>query len=177
MKNSSEQTEPFYAEVLSACRRIVATNGERAEASMTQSAYVLPGHTYQVQTSQGTFRFWLGVNGPRLFFIVYAKGITVDRARDAFSFCFGGAEKVGWEINYEPIEDGVSMWATCMTERTMPLVELCPATTLGLSHDPVFKLTEYGRFWAIDIAMMAQSWVRTSERQRIESHDKEPAPL
>lgn len=177
MNKSTERIKPFYEEVLAGCGRIVATNGERPEVSMTESSYVISGMDYQVKTANGAFRFWLGVNGPRLFFIVYSKGIDANRAHEVFSFCFGGAEKIGWEINYELIENGVSIWATCMTDRNMPLIELKPHSTRGLSHDPVFGLTDYGQFWATDIAMMVQSWVRTSERSGIECHDKEPAPL
>ena len=177
MNKYSEQNRPFYDEVLAGCSRIVATSGELAEARMATSAYVLPGMSYQIHTSTGVFRFWLGINGPRLFFIVYVKGIDADRAREAFSFCFGGAKKVGWEVNYEPLDNGVSVWATCMTDRSIPMLEKSLHNTRGVNRDPVLFLAEYGQFWATDIAMMVQSWVRTSERLGIECHDKEPAPL
>ena len=128
-----------------------------------------------ITSGRGQFRFWLGINGPRLFFIVYVTGVSDKGARDAFAFCFGGAEKVGWDLNYEPIEDGVSIWATCMTNRDLPLT--VENLQLKVNGEPAPELTAEGAFWVNDIAMMVQSWVRTCERRSIANHPLEPAPL
>lgn len=173
----SKKASPFYDEVLTACRRIISMDGMPAKVEMEPSAYVLQGNTFKVRTTKGLFSFWLGVNGPRLFFITHARDIDPERARAVFSFCFGGAQKVGWDINFEPLDNGVSIWGTCMTDRRTSLTEKSQNSTQGLNHEPVFHLTEDGLFWALDVAMMVQSWIRTSERNKIECHEMEPAPL
>jgi hypothetical protein len=163
--------------LLAACRRVVAMDGTAPAVSMRATQYVLNGSTYTITTSKGDYRFWFGANGPRLFFITFVKGVSPEQAKEKYAFCFGGAAKVGWELNYEPIEGGVSIWATCMTEPELAFAEVSPNTTTGLAGAPVYNLTEYGDFWVTDVAMMVQSWIRTSERFEIECHEMEPAPL
>ncbi len=155
--------DPFYMEVERACKRIIGMSGDLVSVSMKNTEYVLSGYTVTITTKQGSqFPFWTGVNGPRLFFIAFVAA-GHETAKDVFQFCFGGAEKVGWEVKYEKIETGTSIWATCMTNRDRPLI-----------ND---ALTEEGIFWATDIAMMVQSWVRSCERSNIKRHHMEPAPL
>jgi hypothetical protein len=135
--------------------------------SSVETAYVIRGNAVNIATATGQFPFWVGVNGRRLFFIA---NVSVDpkAAEHAFQFCFGGAQAVGWKINYQPIEGGTSIWGTCMTTDGVvarSAVERC-------------SLSEEGLFWATDIAMMVQSWVRTCERAGIGSHPTmAPAPL
>ena len=159
------------------CQRIVATDGTAPDVTMKETPYVLTGRTYTVRTAQDEFSFWFGVNGPRLFFITYIAGLDAQKAKEAFAFCFGGAEKVGWHMNYEPIDAGVSVWATCMTDVTKALAQPKPNCTTGLSGEQIYELTDDGSFWVTDIGMMVQSWVRTSERCGIACHELEPAPL
>jgi hypothetical protein len=153
----------FFVELENACKRIIGMSGEHLTVRMKPTEYVISGYSITVTTNEGLpFPFWIGVNGPRLFFIAYVDA-TPEIATHAFQFCFGGARKVGWDVNYEKIDSGTSIWATCMTDRDRPLS--------GES------ITEEGRFWAADIAMMVQSWVRTCERNQIRRHKLEPAPL
>lgn len=170
MSDTKRMTAPFYDGIVEACLRIVGMNGEHPDVSMTETSYVLAGRTCWVKTSGGEYPFWVGLNGPRLFFIAYVKDIDAVRAREVFAFSFGGAEKVGWQVNYEPIEGGVSIWANCMTDRNKPLTLIPEGTTQP-------QLSDDGEFWVTDIAMMVQSWIRTSERNEIRAHSKEPAPL
>lgn len=166
---------PIYSALAEVCRRIVCTDGMLATVEVKPTNYVLDGRTFVVRTSSGDYPFWLGVNGPRLFFIAYVTGVDAEAAQREFAFCFGGAAKVGWEMNYEPIENGVSIWATCMTDRTLPLVIEDKNVTINNGRKGV--LTQEGAFWVNDIAMMVQSWVRTCERKSIRRHEMEPAPL
>lgn len=166
---------PIYEGLALACGRIVCTDGKLAKIEVKSTDYVLDGRTFSVQTSAGEFPFWVGVNGPRLFFIAYISGADAQLAKEQFAFCFGGAAKVGWEMNYEPIDGGVSIWATCMTDRALPLV-LEDANKI-VDFKAKASLTQEGAFWVNDIAMMVQSWVRTCERKNIQRHELEPAPL
>lgn len=177
MPDIVRKTAPFYLEVVDVCLRIVCSDGTHPEVQMTDTAYVLPGRTCWLTTASGEFKFWVGINGPRLFFIAWMADITPERAKDVFQFCFGGAEKVGWQVNYEPLDGGgVSVWANCMTDPDKPLT--APSDSAGFTTaQSNYTLTDDGLFWVTDIAMMVQSWIRTSERHAIKCHPKEPAPL
>lgn len=171
MADIESSTAPIYDGILDACLRVVAMDGKNPSVSMQPTSYVLHGRTCWMESSAGVFPFWVGVNGPRLFFITYMAGISPEQAKEAYAFCFGGAEKVGWLINYEPIEGGISIWANVMTDRKTPLSE--NAEFRSNAH----TLTEEGVFWVTDIALMVQSWIRTSERLGYKCHTTEPAPL
>lgn len=167
-------TTPMYEEIGKACSRVVAMLGDLAEVESTVTSYVVEGRVYNVKTQLGTYTFWVGINGPRLFFIVNMKGLDVKDAKEHFEFCFGGAEKVGWNTVYQPMYNGVSIWSTCTTDKARPLAE---HTNRYIENKPVADLTEEGLFWATDIAMMVQSWIRTCERSKLHCHDIPPAPL
>lgn len=171
------KTRAFFDEVLRACCRIVASDGSLARVEAMPTAYVIRGYTYTITTSSESYRIWVGVNGPRLFYIAYLSGIDVERAHDVYAFCFGGAAKVGWQVNYENAQDFVSVWATCTTDPLEPLVHMLPNWGWRPVDTLLCEVTEAGMFWATDIAMMAQSMVRTSERHGIACHDSSPAPL
>jgi hypothetical protein len=177
MTSKNRKSAALFDGLLAVCKRIVASDGSVPAVSMRETSYVLNGHTYTLQTTKGEFSFWFGANGPRLFFIAYVAGLDAEKAKADFAFCFGGAAKVGWQMNYEPIDAGVSIWATCMTDEGRALVQAKENCTVGLSGEQMYELTDYGTFWVTDIAMMVQSWVRTSERCGISCHDMEPAPL
>ncbi|MES2741373.1 MAG: hypothetical protein V4754_10540 [Pseudomonadota bacterium] len=171
-------TAPLYEGIFQACQRIVGMDGSHPRVSMAPTSYVLDGRTYSLTSAGADYAFWIGINGPRLFFIAYVKDVQQEQARQAFSFCFGGAQKVGWEMNYEPLDNGVSIWASCMTDRNRPLSQAHSSTSSEPNepNEPL-RLTAEGEFWVTDIAMMVQSWVRTCERLQIRCHDMEPAPL
>jgi hypothetical protein len=147
----------FNDEIHETCSRIVAVSGERVTVSSKEAGSILDGRMFMVRTEHGDFPFWIGINGPRLFFIAYIADIDEERAKSVFRFCFGGAEKVGWQVNYQEIDGGVSLWATCMTSAALPL------TLNG--------------FWGRDIALMVQAWIHTCEREQIQRHKLDPVPL
>ena len=177
MTTTNRKAAALFDGLTAVCKRIVASDGQMPTVTIKETSYVLTGRTYTLSTAQGDFSFWFGANGPRLFFIAYVAGLEPNKAQDAFAFCFGGTAKVGWQLNYEPIENGVSIWATCMTDESRTLVQPKANCTTGLSAEPIFEMTEYGSFWVTDIAMMVQSFIRTSERCGIACHAMEPAPL
>lgn len=163
---------PFFDELQSACGRIRSMDETTASCSALPTEYVLSGRTFRLESAQGSLPFWCGVNVQRIFFIAY-NACSAERAREIFKFCFGGAESVGWSVNYEPVAGGVSVWATRYVNE--PLSIAAPGAD-GLA--PGFELTPEGLFWATDIAMMAQSWVRTCQREGVgRIPGSEPAPL
>lgn len=161
--------------IQSACQRVVSMDGSGVSVTSTDTAYVLDGRTFTVQAYDGPYRFWCGTNNPRLFWICHMQRIDVEKAREAFRFCFGGAEKAGWNVNYERLTDGsgVSIWATCITDRERPL---CVYEN-DINGAAAASMTAEGVYWATDIAMMVQSWIRTSQRFGFSCHPGMPAPL
>jgi hypothetical protein len=133
------------------------------EVSRNDTKYVIEGSCFTIVSSILNTKLWIGKNGPRLFFIANVISSEEDAIRD-FRFCFGGAAKVGWEFNYEPIDlnGNLSIWGTCLANNK---------NIAGNSE-------ENDLFWIVDIAMMAQSFVRTCERLNIKSPSNiNPAPL
>jgi hypothetical protein len=174
--------EAFFKEVAKACERIVTMDGDHPSISIKPTAYVIDGRTISVKTGRGEFPFWLGLNGHRIFFIVYMGEIDVTAAKDFYKFTFGGAHKMGWDVNVEPIADGVSIWCTFTSDPSKPLAfsneaDGRPAGSAASDQQDEAGITKEGLFWAADIAMMVQSWIRTSERGNLIRHDMDPAPL
>lgn len=166
----------FLYRVEQKLRAIRSTHGG-VEVTRRRTDFVLAGEEFTlrptrdgvVESEDAGIRFWLGVNELRMFFITYVNG-TAEDSKETFKFSFGGACKVGWEFSHEPLEIDVlarcSIWGTCMAAE--PLV----------IHDesgPV--ISSAGRFWATDIAMMAQSMLRTAERKNVFCLDLAPEPL
>ena len=110
------------------------------------------------------FRLWIGLNINRLFVIYFVPCAGNGRSaaelatelKNVFRYTFGGAEKVGYAINFEAVEpaDGhegfVSIWMTVTAEG-------------DFLYSPREKL-----FWAQDIAMMTESFLRTAARNNID---------
>jgi hypothetical protein len=100
-------------------------------------------------------RIWAGLNVRRIFVIYFLRTRgedpqDVEALKEIFAFTFGGAEPLGYKVNYEKSQvDGerfVSIWTTVEAEE-------------DLLVSPKEKL-----FWAQDIAMMTQSFLRTAIR-------------
>jgi hypothetical protein len=155
-------------------QKIIATDGSSIHVAYKQTNYVTSGGLFECSTSKLKTKLWVGLNGPRFFFIVYVNMREREKAQETFGFCFGGAKRVGWEFAYEPVdEDTLSIWGTLMTDKSTPL-GLCEPGQASVN----FTVTDEGRFWLTDIGMMAQSFIRTCERHDISAPtDKSPAPL
>jgi hypothetical protein len=163
----------FFDEITRACQRIVLSDDTHPEVLSRPTEYVIDGQTITLRTKGGDFPFWVGLNGPRIFFIAYVADIHKELAKETYKFTFGGAAKIGWAISSEDLPGGVSIWGTLDGKFDEPLATVVPQA----GRDPIAELTDIGLFWATDIAMMVQSWVRTSERANITRHEREPAPL
>jgi hypothetical protein len=174
--NSNINHDTFYEvleEYLKKCR---ASYGF-VDVKHERTTYVIDGRLFTVQSYDGDgnpmlqIKFWVGVNDKRLFYITYVTELP-EKCKDVFAFCFGGAEKICWQFNYEPIfwhkTQATSIWGTCISENY-----LMERPRPGLPEE----FTRSGRFWATDIAMMVQSQIRTMERYGMECSEFNPEPL
>lgn len=125
------------------------------------------GSNYELQLGTFKMRMWVGINVKRLSVIYFVKvneSDSVEHLEDVFKFTFSGAQKVGYNTNFEHVsiegEHLVSIWSTVF------------ATDAILGH-PTEQL-----FWVQDIAMMTQSVARTAVRNNINLNTNvEPGPL
>lgn len=126
------------------------------------------GHLFQLVSPKLTFKVWVGLYVHRVFIIYFVKSDGsedfVDKIRELYQFTFGGAQKVGFDASYEVFEvqgeSFLSIWLTAPTEK-------------DLLTNPMEKL-----FWAQDVAMMTESFIRTSVRGGVEVQTiVDPAPL
>lgn len=138
------------------------------------------GRTYVIEDGPADARqfrmaMWCGVNVKRIILIFFVR-CNIDRTaeqsletvQDVFRFTMKGAESIAYKVPYEPLApgldgaaNGVSIWATVQVET-------------DFLTNPSAKL-----FWAQDIAMMAQSALRTAMRSGQVDFDPGlmPAPL
>lgn len=125
------------------------------------------GRVLQMEAGDLSFRLWVGLNVSRIFviyFVPLADGLTEARLREAFRFTFGGAEKIGFQVNFEKAE-----------VKGVPVMSIWANVAAGgdLLYSPREKL-----FWAQDIAMMTESFLRTAHRNGIAlAGAPEPGPL
>jgi hypothetical protein len=120
------------------------------------------GANYTLSTSTTTAKIWLGVNIDRIIVIYFLKGIKKADAMQTFSYTFGGAESVGYKVNFEEAiigdtsEEILSIWCT------WPKIQNSDNLATELLNHPEKKL-----FILQDIAMMTQSFLRTAQRNKI----------
>jgi len=126
------------------------------------------GRQYNLVSGHINLRIWIGVNVKKIFVIYFVKSDEtedfVEKLKRIYQFTFGGAQHVGFMSHYESAvvegENIVSIWLTT-------------PTSIDLLIDPREKL-----FWSQDIAMMTESFLRTSLRNGIVLETKAcPAPL
>ncbi len=148
-------------------------------------------YTCHLQEEKGEntlpFKMWVGLNVFRLFviyfidvqpqntsFLAWRSGQTVPQSpeqfytrwlrEEVFPFTFGGAEHVGYRVNFELVgaDDAsfVSVWLTVEAAK-------------DFLTNPSLKL-----FWSQDIAMMTESFLRTGLRRGLRmSTAIDPGPL
>ncbi len=126
------------------------------------------GRALKMEFADFRFRLWVGLNVRRLFVIYYVpvqEGMSAERLKEIFKFTFGGAEKVGFHLNFE---DAV------VDKRKIVSIWLTVDTIEDLLSSPHEKL-----FWAQDVAMMTESFLRTATRNGIDLDigTLMPAPL
>ncbi len=169
---------PFYEAVEHGCMRIVASGNEPTAATSMMTEYVVSGRKYELTVRSGNdlnkYRFWLGVNVNRIFFIAYLADVDSETAKKKFHHTFSGAaEKSGWLTTFDPIPKGIAIMGVCSVGDD----DLCLFPEAGCSEKIRPELTKQGLFWATDICMMVQSMLRTCERENIRCHNLPPAPL
>lgn len=114
------------------------------------------GHLYYLDGENGfRFKIWVGINVYRVFVIYFVdanrkRNNYTDRLKEIFQYTFGGAEQIGFHPFYERTkaegQDIVSIWMSATVKDTF-------------LTSPTEKL-----FWAQDVAMMTQSFLRTALR-------------
>ena len=127
------------------------------------------GAAYLLEAGGHSLRVWVGLNVNRLIVIYWLavdddEGRFIEQIKGIYRYTFGGAEKVGFATFYEPIRlpDGgraISIWSSVRQGENLLL-------------QPSDRL-----FWMQDIAMMTESFWRTSIRNGIRTSDLEPGPL
>lgn len=171
--------EPFYTAVEDGCRRMVAVGNEAPETNMIMTEFVISGRRYELAVRARNedvvkYKFWLGINVNRIFFIINLADVDTENAKKSFRHTFTGAEKCGWTISCEPIPKGVAIVAIC----SVGDVDLCHFPEVGTDGGKIKPdLTKKGLYWATDICLMVQSLLRSCDREGIRSHAALPAPL
>jgi|GEM_PF-2344769 len=125
------------------------------------------GANYEISLDDFKMKLWVGINVKRLIVIYFVnthESMATENIKDIFKFTFGGAEKVGYQTNFERTkyddEHIISIWSTVFADSAI----------LG---NPVEQL-----FWVQDLAMMTQSVARTAIRNGINLHTTaDPGPL
>lgn len=132
---------------------IVGHSGRPVHVASRRTDYVIPGVLIAISDGDHSNHAWIGVNERRLFYIQRFRLDAASLER-VFHFCFGGATKVGWTFNFEPVGDEeVSVWGTLWPQ--MAFTETAGESTIredsGLVA-PMLQLTPDGHFWVNDLA-------------------------
>ena len=129
------------------------------------------GATYRMQSGPHELKVWVGLNVSRLFTIFWlsvpadvSTQVYIKDLQQHFEFTFRGAAQIGYHTSYEAAElaDGthiVSIWSSVDAKHNL--------------------LTEPSRrlFWLQDMAMMTESFWRTSLRHELTASTLDPSPL
>lgn len=169
-----EKTDLFLKNQLpKTLSKIEDSKGEKVSVSTSEINNIF-GINYELHTKNTRIKMWVGINVDRVIVSYFIKTSTdVDNIKRIFRYTFGGAESVGYKINYEEAktishdEEIVSIWCT------WPAISDSSQLATELLSNPEKKL-----FIIQDIAMMTQSFIRTAERQKINaSPNSSPGPL
>lgn len=163
-ENALRPEKLFVQAAANRCQLVRTMSGATPQVRVLPTQFVLDGAVIELHgPATPVYSFWLGLNHRRLFWIANMH-CDSPRAEAVYQWCFSGAAKVGWSTSFQPFDNGTSVWATCLSAD-------------DLFGSAVDQLSAGGEFWATDIAMMAQSWLRTSEREGISCSRTPPAPL
>lgn len=131
------------------------------------------GANYLLETPTIKMKMWMGINVDRVIVIYFLKDIDQENAKRIYGYTFGGAESVGYNVNFEEAtvpdsgEKVLSVWCT------WPKIQSSENLATDLLNHPEKKL-----FIIQDIAMMTQSFIRTSQRSQINiCTTTDPGPL
>lgn len=176
IRNLEARTEQFLRDVLPGKLSKISypgMQGDRLEVRCGRQSDIFGYVLDLLDGGEPALRIWCGVNVRRIIVIYRVENPRPDvsqaafaaRLRDIFAFSLGGAESVGYHVNYEPVPGEaalVSIWVSV-------------DAAADLLTDSAQKL-----FWAQDIAMMTESLLRTTLRHadEVRPHLRSaPAPL
>lgn len=126
------------------------------------------GRLLKMTSGNYTFQVWVGLNVRRLFviyFVPLTERVGINELKQIYHFTFGGAQSAGYSCNFEEAhvsgQHVASIWMTVKTDD-------------DLLTNPDEKL-----FWAQDVAMMTESFLRTAHRNNVDLTLKaiSPGPL
>ena len=177
-----EQTDAIestmFDAVLHACGKIRTSSGALVGIRAFDTDYVVPGRSFVVDTSNGLFQFWFGMNAPRLMFYALVEGRPYFNAEDAFRYMSASAGTVSWDILCEPLDDRLwGLVATSSPEHDVPLVTKAASHSGDRGAEERSMLTDRGRYWVQEAALLVQGWLRTCERHRIRCSELAPMPF
>ncbi len=169
VKDLMGRSDDFLAiHVRNALASVSLSNGHVVRCEVGDRRDIFGRH-FVLTSDDVTMRLWVGINVRRIFVIYFVRDMSAEtdyiaRLKDCFKFTLGGAEQVGFKAHYERAsvqgEPIVSIWLSA---------EMQPHTLT----DPAEKL-----FWAQDVAMMSESFLRTAIRNNIRfDTEAPPAPL
>lgn len=142
--------------------KIQDSEGNRAQVSHSAVNNIF-GTNYHIQTPSIEAKLWVGLNVDRVIICYFlARTLPTEQMRQIFRYTFGGAESVGYKVNFEEAtikatdEEILSIWCT------WPAIQDGSNLATELLSNPEKKL-----FIIQDIAMMTQSFIRTAERNNL----------
>jgi hypothetical protein len=176
MTLSDRRARYFLNAVVERCGLIVGQSGQQVHIASKRTDYVVPGVLMAITDGDHSNRVWMGVNERRLFYIQRFRLAQSDVER-LFHFCFGGATKVGWTFNFEPVRDeDVSVWGTMWPQTSFTEPSGSTVREDNSIVVPLLQLTSDGHFWVNDLAMMVQSSFRVAQRHGVLDSES-PCPL
>jgi len=153
--------------------RIEDSNGHKPKVQVSKMNNIF-GANYRLDTPGVATKMWVGFNVDRIIIAYFLPARQASETmRETFRYTFGGAESVGYKVNYEEatIKDSgeriISIWCT------WPAIQDSSHLSTELLSNPEKKL-----FIIQDIAMMTQSFIRTAERNSVDILTQcDPGPL
>lgn len=125
------------------------------------------GRVLEMQSPKLTLRVWVGHNVRRLiviYFVPLGNAGELDRLKERLAHTFDGARGAGYTVGFEPAQQGEQHFASIWAKAE---------TSTEFLYNPREKL-----YWAQDIAMMTQSFLRSVHRKQIPlASTLEPGPL
>lgn len=142
--------------------RIEDSHGQKVNVEVSKINNIF-GANYNLKTDNIKTKMWVGFNVDRIIVAYFIKDTgSVESIKNTFKYTFGGAESVGYKINFEEAtiknseEKVLSIWCT------WPAIQDSSNISTELLGNPEKKL-----FIIQDIAMMTQSFIRTAERNSV----------
>lgn len=115
------------------------------------------GRLLKMSNGDYCFKLWVGLNVRKLFviyFVPLTESLGIAELRKIYHYTFTGAESSGFSCNFEEAQ---------VAQRKIASIWMSAKTDDDLLSNPQEKL-----FWAQDIAMMTESFLRTAFRNKVD---------